>query len=129
MGGTDEDLQGILSGSRVPVYSKMSFSCTGSGEFSEWLTQQGRKQVVIIGIETHICVNQTAHHLMAQGKDVLIAADAVGARSDEMHQVGLSRLRHAGAVVAHSESIAYEWMVSAENPQFRDVLKIVKDYS
>jgi nicotinamidase-related amidase len=130
MGGTEESLASLFSAHGVKPVDKMCFSCCGSTDFMSLLEETGRKQVILVGIETHICVNQTAHDLLEDTTDlfheVLIGADAVSSRSLEMHKVGLKRLRDAGTVIAHTESIAYEWLQSAQDPQFRDALKIVK---
>ena len=127
MGGTHESLTPFMA--QECVLGKMSFSCAGCSEFVDALDNLQREQVVLVGIETHICVNQTAHHLLQRGYEVFLAADATGSRSGEAHKVGLKRMRQAGAVISHTESIAYEWMGSAEHPSFRDALKIVKEFS
>jgi nicotinamidase-related amidase len=127
MGGTHESLLPHLV--QECVLGKMSFSCAGCSEFVDALDNLQRDQVVLVGIETHICVNQTAHHLLRRGYEVFLAADATGSRSDDAHKVGLKRMRQAGAVISHTESIVYEWMGSAEHPQFRDALKVVKEFS
>jgi len=104
----------------------MTFSCCGIEPFNASLA--GKKQVVLTGIETHICVNQTAHNLLDAGYDVIVCDDAVSARSINRHKVGLKRLRDAGMTLAHTESIAYEWAGSAEHPKFRDMLALVKNH-
>ena len=129
MGGTDPGALGYLTEAAASVFPKMTFSCHGCPEFDDFLPQLNKNQVVVCGIETHICLNQTMHYLMSEGYEVLVAADAAGASSEQAHQIGLKRLRHAGATVAHSESIAYEWMGTAEHPLFRDALKFVKAYA
>lgn len=126
MGGTHERLVPLLEGS---AQGKMAFSCAGCDEFISALEQSRKRQVVLAGIETHICVSQTAHDLLEKGYEVIVAADAVSARTEDRHRIGLERIRAAGAVVAHGESIAYEWMQTAENDRFRDVLRLVKEYA
>jgi len=97
-------------------------------EFSacDHLVLGGKTQAVIVGIETHICVNQTAQQLAAKGVEVFIAEDAVTCRSKSAHESALRRLRHAGVEVTHTESVVYEWMKDAKHPQFRQVLELVK---
>jgi nicotinamidase-related amidase len=129
MGGTDSGIKELLDAAQAPIYPKMAFSCAGCEQFSDRMRELGRDQAVIAGIETHICVNQTAHHLLDDPHEVFVPGDAVGARTDEMHKIGLKRMRAAGATIAHSESIVYEWMLSAEHPQFREVLKLVKEHA
>ncbi len=126
MGGTDPRLVELMG---VQPAAKMSFSCAGCEAFDAELDRLGRSQVVLIGIETHICVSQTAHDLMSQGRTVLVAADAVSSRTLDRHGIGLARLARAGATLAHSESIVYEWMRSADHPRFREVLEVVKQFA
>jgi len=123
MGGTQERLVPLLAGEPI---GKMAFSCARSQPFLEGLEATRRRQVVLVGIETHICVSQTAHDLLGKGFEVVVAADAVSARTLDRHTVGLKRIRDAGAVAAHSESIAYEWMGGADSPAFKEVLALVK---
>jgi nicotinamidase-related amidase len=129
MGGTDERLTPLLESLGARIYPKMSFGCVGCAPFMSDIEESGRQQVILIGIETHICVNQTALGLLERGYKVFLAADAVGARTQEMHDIGLARISQAGAALAHSESIAYEWLYSAENSAFRDALKVVKEFA
>ena len=82
----------------------------------------------MVGVEAHICIAQTVRDLRAAGVPVVVAADAVSARSTEMTSNGLSRARDFGAEISHSESIVYEWMATAAHPKFRDVLSVVKRF-
>ncbi len=125
MGGTHERLLPLLESSTI---GKMAFSCARSQPFLDALEATGRRQVVLVGIETHICVSQSAHDLLGKGFDVAIGVDAVSARTLDRHKIGLKRIRDAGAVTAHTESIAYEWMETADSPAFKGVLGIVKEY-
>lgn len=84
--------------------------------------------VVVVGVEAHICVAQTVRDLRAAGVRVVVAADAVSARSTEMTQNGLARARDFGAEISHTESVVYEWMSTAAHPKFRDVLSVVKRF-
>lgn len=126
MGGTEEALAAILDASGSPRIGKLRFACAGCEAFDEVLDASGRKQVVLCGIETHICVTQTALLLRERGFDVLVAADAVAARSVLAHDIGLARMRQSGVQITHTESVVYEWMQTANHERFRDVLKLVK---
>ena len=128
MGGTDSRLQSVLSDIGSRIVEKMTFSCVGCDQFDEWLAEHSKTQIILVGIETHICVNQTAHHLLQTGHEVFIAEDAMSARSELMHFNGIARMKAAGAVLAHTESIAYEWLRTAEDPQFRQALDLVKAF-
>lgn len=126
MGGTEESLSALLRRYDATVEGKMRFSAGGCPGFWEWLERHERDEIILVGIESHICVLQTGHELIQTGCVVYLAADAISARTEQMHQIGIERLRHLGAEVGHSESFVYEWMQSAEHPQFRDILKLVK---
>lgn len=123
MGGTHERIATLLE---TEPMDKMAFSSLGCRAFAEALEGSRRSQFVLVGIETHICVSQTAHDLQAKGLQAIVCADAVSSRTLDRHEIGLGRLRDAGAVLAHSESVAYEWLGSADHPQFREALQIVK---
>jgi nicotinamidase-related amidase len=122
MGGSAPEIDPLVG---EPV-NKMSFSCAGSPQWMARLTALGRNQAVIVGIETHICVGQTADDLLTAGWEVVVCPDAVSARTPDRHKLGMERIRDAGAVPAHSEAVAYEWLGTAENPKFRQALELVK---
>jgi nicotinamidase-related amidase len=127
MGGTEAGLKALIGEAAL---DKLSFSCCGAGSFNSALASLGKKQVVLAGIETHICVSQTAHHLVEQVQtEVIVCVDGVTARSEDRHRIGMERIRALGVTPAHSESVVYEWMGSASHPSFRDVLKLVKQYA
>lgn len=125
MGATVPELSKWVS--PFSPFAKMSFSAAESSEFLSALTATERSQVVIVGLETHICVYQTAQDLAVKGIDVVVCPDAVSARSQERHKLGMERIRDAGIVPAHSESVAYEWIGTAEHPKFKSFLQIVKE--
>jgi nicotinamidase-related amidase len=85
--------------------------------------------VVLVGIESHICVTQTAVDLLGSEYDVFLAEDAISARSSGMHTVAMQRLRDIGAVITHTESVVYEAMGGADHGAFRDVLGLVKRFA
>jgi nicotinamidase-related amidase len=111
----------------IPSLTKRRFSCAGDEEFDQLLSASGRNQVVLCGVESHICVLQTALDLVNQ-YDVFVVEDAAAARTSEMHRNALARCQQAGVKVAHSESIVYEWMRTSEHSHFREILSLVKSY-
>ena len=127
MGETHESIAGLVQ--TIKPFSKMSFSAAGCSEFIQALNNLGRKQVVVVGMETHICVSQTSQDLLELGFEVVVCPDAVSSRSMERHKLGMERIRDAGVIPAHTESVAYEWLGTAENPAFKQALAIVKEYS
>jgi nicotinamidase-related amidase len=114
------------AGTRVVRVDKTAFCCGAEPAFLEALESLGRGQVVIAGMETHICVTQTALDLVARGFRVHVAADAVCSRADSDHETALARMRDAGTVVSVSESVMYEAVGRAATDEFRELLAIVK---
>ncbi|MGB7346424.1 MAG: isochorismatase family protein [Pirellulaceae bacterium] len=90
-----------------------------------WATQ-GRDQIVLVGIETHVCVLQTALDLLAEGLRPVLPVDAVAARSDFDHQIALDRMRDCGVTITSCESIIFEWLSTADRPEFKAVSKLIK---
>jgi nicotinamidase-related amidase len=131
LGDTESRLLAAFStarheGDEVVVADKMAFDCFGEPAFREALERAGRQQLVIAGMETHICVTQTALSALREGYDVHVVADACCSRSDGAHAIALDRLRAAGCVVTMWESAAYELAGVAGTDQFRSLLRIVK---
>jgi nicotinamidase-related amidase len=128
MGATDSRIASLMPLGVFP-YPKMRFSCAGCEGLMEALRALDRKQVVLVGIETHICVTLTAIDLLIAGYEVFVCPDAVSARTVEMHKLGMERMRDSGAMPAHTETLAYEWLSTAEHPRFREALEIVKEHA
>lgn len=84
---------------------------------------------MLTGIETHICMSQTALDLIAAGYRVTLCTDAAAARTQDRHLAGVRRIEAAGAMLVHTEAVAYDWMRSAEHPLFREVLALVKQFA
>ena len=115
-----EALEGL-----TPI-EKTAFGCMGSEGFSEALRGLGRRQLLIAGVETHVCVLQTALGALEQGFEAYIARDAVSARDLDEHTSALARMEAAGAVVATSESAIFELLRDASSPMFKEVLPLLK---
>lgn len=112
--------------SDIAPIDKVTFACAGEPAFVERLSETGRRQVVLTGMETHICVLQTALGLSAEGYEVFVVADATCSRRETDHAVALDRLRGAGVVITTAESVIYEALERAGTPEFRAVLEEVK---
>jgi isochorismate hydrolase len=128
MGATNQRVLDVLP-KDLARHDKLCFSSCRLEAFQDAWHAADRSQAVLIGTETHICVTQTAHDFLANDIEVLVCADAVGARPPDAHDIALKRLRHAGAIVAHTESIAYEWLQAAGTDEFRRSLEITKRYA
>ena len=86
----------------------------------------GRRQVVLAGMETHVCVLQTALASKAHGYEVAVAADAVGSRHPERKQRGLERMRDAGVAIVDSEMVVFEWLADAGSPAFKELSRLIR---
>ena len=106
--------------------AKSSFSCCGCDQLMDAIRAKGRKQVLLTGIETHICVYQTARDLLEQGYQVEVIADAVGSRIAENREIGLRKMERAGASIGCTEGVLFEMMRVAGHPAFRTIQGIVK---
>lgn len=107
-----------------PATAKMAFSCSGCGGFDAALAPE-ISSVVLAGLETHVCVAQTALDLLARGIGVFVAVDAVTSRHAVDHDVALRRLEGAGTVLTTTEAVLFEWCRSAEHPQFQAIRRLV----
>ena len=87
---------------------------------------QNRKQCILMGCETHVCLMQTALNLIDEGYDVSVVVDGVGSRHALDKQIALDRLQSAGARLISGEMLAFEWLKTAKNPAFKEVLALVK---
>ena len=85
----------------------------------------GRPQAIVCGIETHVCVSQTVHDLLADGVEVHVPADAVGSRHELDHERGLERMERAGAVVSSVEAALFELLERAGTPEFKAVQGLI----
>ena len=89
----------------------------------------GRDQALVCGIETHVCVNQTVLDLLASGKEVQVAEDAVSSRTEENKRVGLHKMEQAGAVLTSVETALFELLGRAGTDEFKQVQKLILDYA
>ncbi|GKV66792.1 MULTISPECIES: hydrolase [unclassified Sporosarcina] len=124
LGPTTESLSSLLKG-QEPI-AKMTFSAAGNEEFMKQLKATGRKQVLIAGIETHICVYMTAADLVKQGYEVEVIEDAVTSRTEANKQIGLQKMKGLGIAATCVETALYELVGQAGTSGFKQVLKIIK---
>ena len=113
-----------LAESLPAAAQKMSFSCSGCGAFDAAMAA-GMPAVILAGLETHVCVAQTALDLLAAGRNVFVVVDAVASRHAIDHDTALRRLESAGVVLVTSEAVLFEWCRTAEHPQFQAVRRLV----
>jgi nicotinamidase-related amidase len=110
-----------------PPIEKVTFNCVLEPRFSDALAECNRAQVILMGIETHICVLQTALHLKQNGYEVHVAVDCTDSRHGVDRNTALTRLSQQGIVLTTAETAVYELLVRADAPEFRDVLALVKE--
>jgi nicotinamidase-related amidase len=105
----------------VPKLEKTVFSAARADGFD----LGGAEQALVCGIETHVCVSQTVHDLLADGLEVHVAADATGSRHELDHERGLERMERAGAVVTTVEAALFELLEHAGTPEFKAIQKLI----
>lgn len=126
LGNTIPEIASLLPHSET--IDKLAFSCFGSDTFCTSLRRMPgqRTTVLLCGMEAHICVAQTALAALREGYLVHVASDAVSSRTEWNRNVGLERMRSAGAVISSTEMIIYELLGSSGTPAFKDILKHLK---
>jgi nicotinamidase-related amidase len=110
----------------VAPLEKLSFGCCGDEGFMRALKAVSRKQVLITGIETHVCVYQTAAALLEMGYEVQVVADAVSSRTARNRDISLEKMRDMGAGITSVEIALFELLETAGSDKFRDISQIVK---
>ncbi len=111
---------------RSQFIEKTHFSCCQNNDYKQKLISNNRPQLVICGIEAHVCVLQTAFDAIDSGFDVFVVADAVCSRNPEHKQNALLRLQQAGIIISNHESVMFEWLRDARHPQFKFVSGLLK---
>lgn len=124
LGPTLDELQDLIPRSMGP--GKLTFSCAREPTYQSAVLESGRKQIVLCGIETHVCVLQTALDLAEQGFQCHVVADAVGSRSSKNRETALARMRREGIIITCAESVLFEWMKASGTEEFRHVSKLLK---
>ncbi len=106
--------------------AKYTFSCCNNDEFMEEIKSLKRKQILLTGIETHICVFQTALDLIDDGYEVGVIADCVSSRTQSNRDIGIKRMNQAGVVTTSCEMVLFELMKSTKAEGFREITKLIK---
>lgn len=123
LGETVVEVAELLSDEPV---TKLSFSCCGETNFMERLSALNRRQVLILGIESHVCVYQTVADLLHSGYEVQVVADAVSSRTPENRAIGLERCKELGASLTSVETALFELLKKGEGDKFKEMLRVVK---
>jgi nicotinamidase-related amidase len=104
---------------------KTCFSCASAEGFYDALRSQQRSQVILVGMEAHVCVLQTAFDLQTQGYEVFVVEDAVCSRKLENYQNALIRIHQVGMSIISTESVMFEWLRDARHEQFKDIVALL----
>jgi nicotinamidase-related amidase len=124
LGHTVAEVEEHLDG--VQPIEKLCFSAADAERFTDRLGDSGRDQVLLCGIESHVCVSQTAHDLLGRGLEVHVVRDAVSSRTEDNRALGLHKMERAGAVVTSVETALFELLREAGTPEFKEIQKLVK---
>ncbi len=119
-------VQSITKDNQKKIFSKLSFSCLGCNELLNTIQKSKVKNLILCGIETHVCVLQTSLDLIDKGFNVFISLDATGTRKSIDHEVAIRRLELNGAIVSTTESIIFELCKTADREEFKSISEIIK---
>lgn len=125
LGRTEECLRQLLPSS-ASWWEKTSFSCCRVPGLMAEIDRLDRRQVVLAGMEAHVCVLQTAIELLQAGQIVFVAEDATCSRDPARQRTAMARLRAAGAIVTCTESVIFEWLGDAAHPRFKEVAALLR---
>ena len=125
LGHIAERITQALPGNAL-IIEKTAFSSCGVAAFNDELTKTRARQIILAGIEAHICVNQTAHDLLAQGFAVHLLADGTSSRTEQNKNVGLNKMQSSGAILSSVETALFELLRDARHEQFKAVQKLIK---
>jgi nicotinamidase-related amidase len=125
LGHTLQELKEALPTGLEPI-EKVAFSCWGVDTFRKRLTATGARQVILAGIEAHVCVLMSALDLLAAGHAVQVVADAVTSRTQANWRLAMAHLRQAGAVVTTTETVLFQLLRHADSDDFRELARLIR---
>ena len=126
LGRTVPDVMKALEGKPFQLVEKLTFSCARDEGFLSTLADTGRRQAILIGMETHVCVYQTSVDLTHAGYEVFVLDDAVSSRFLHNYQSGIAALRDAGIVVVSTETAVFQLMKVAATPEFKKISSLLR---
>ncbi|NQW29685.1 MAG: isochorismatase family protein [Ignavibacteria bacterium] len=110
----------------IEIHEKMTFSCCGNSDVESVVIGARGHSVIIMGVEAHVCIQQTVLDLLAQGRMAVVVEDCVSSRNSNDKEIAIKRMRNAGAIVTTAESLLFELAQSAEHPMFKQLSALVK---
>ena len=126
LGDSLPELRDVLEGDNAKSFEKVTFSACDNNDTWHHLAQQNRSTVLLIGVEAHACVLQTALDLLDNGMQPVIIGDAVGSRFPYDNKQAIRRIRRAGGIISTVETILFELCRSSEDPAFKTILNLIK---
>ena len=135
LGPTAAEIREVFDGLTVPKrhVSKTSFGCCGEPTFVRALAEMlpgiepAERQVILAGIEAHVCVQQTAIELLNRGEQIYLCWECISGRGEEYRRHALDRMQQAGARLTNHETVAFEWARSNEHPKFKQLNRLLRD--
>lgn len=124
LGTTEEVVRTHLAD--VETIEKTCFSCCAAEGFITAVSLAQRQQIILCGMESHVCVLQTAIELQQAGYQVFVVEDAVCSRHKQNHKNALARLRQSGVIVTNTESVIFEWLRDAAHPDFKTLSRLLR---
>jgi nicotinamidase-related amidase len=124
LGSTVPEIAELLTDNE-PI-NKSSFSCCGDEQFISKLTTLTRPQILLTGIETHVCIYQTAVDLLEKNYEVTVITDAVSSRTLDNKQIAISKMQTMGINISTTEMALFELLKTADHPEFKQIAKLVK---
>ncbi|MCX7981661.1 MAG: hydrolase [Syntrophales bacterium] len=124
LGRTHQEISSLFSGFEALV--KESFSCWKEEKFRQAILQLGRKEIIVAGIEAHICVYQTAVDMVREGFSVFVAADCTSSRTELNREIALRRLAMEGVHLTSAEMVLFELLETAGDPKAKEIFRVVK---
>ena len=109
------------------IPAKVMFSCRECSDLFGNFAERGRQKVLVVGIESHVCVQQTVLDLLSEGFRVYVAVDAVGSRHELDYQIAIQRMESAGATLTTTEAALFEWCEAAGTPEFKQISLLVRE--
>ncbi len=125
IGETVEPIRQLLFPALKPIH-KREFSCYANAEFKDQIDALGKRQVLLVGMETHVCLYQTARDLQRFGYEVYVVADAVSSRTQANKEAALKRMASEGVTMTSAEMLGCDLMLTADHPKFKDVMANIK---
>ena len=124
LGATEEVIRSHLAD--AVAIEKTCFSCFAAEGFITAVSLAQRQQIILCGMESHVCVLQTAVELQQAGYQVFVVEDAVCSRHKQHHKNALARMRQAGIIVTNAESVIFEWLRDTSHPDFKSLSRMLR---